>query len=244
MRCVFLSALCLGGGGCTVLPMSTRPPQPAHVPPLVGSIEAATYLGWRDGGNGCHTKWENMWLLRGVITEAQVPGPRATIHNTLYPIPQTRNVHPVLVQCWTNVEDDGPTLYQHWVNVSCLMGYPAEKTRCYNIGLTYLTLAIRQIKVLRAPSHPQNKTHCHNVGLTWYKHQWRWYYVKPTFYVPQHIAITWDWQHKALHPPPVPQQNTLLQRRCGVIQASATLVLRQTNVLRASTHCYNVGLTT
>ena len=34
---------------------------------------------------------------------------------------QTRDVQPMLVQCWASVEDDGPTLYQHWLNVSCLL---------------------------------------------------------------------------------------------------------------------------
>ena len=27
-----------------------------------------------------------------------------------------------LTQCWANVEDGGPTLKQHWVNVSCFLG--------------------------------------------------------------------------------------------------------------------------
>ena len=29
----------------------------------------------------------------------------------------------MLVQCWTYVYDVGPTLDQHWFNVSCLLGY-------------------------------------------------------------------------------------------------------------------------
>ena len=35
---------------------------------------------------------------------------------------QTGDFHPILVQCWPSVVDDGPTLYQHCVNVSCLLG--------------------------------------------------------------------------------------------------------------------------
>ena len=27
----------------------------------------------------------------------------------------------MLIQCWASVADDGPTLYQHWMNVSCLL---------------------------------------------------------------------------------------------------------------------------
>ena len=28
----------------------------------------------------------------------------------------------MLFQCWAGVEDGGPTLKQHWVNASCLLG--------------------------------------------------------------------------------------------------------------------------
>ena len=41
---------------------------------------------------------------------------------------QTRDVHPMLVQCWPTVCDAGPALYQHWVNVSCLLG--CSLTKC------------------------------------------------------------------------------------------------------------------
>ena len=29
----------------------------------------------------------------------------------------------MLFYCWADIEDSGPTLKQHWVNVSCLPGY-------------------------------------------------------------------------------------------------------------------------
>ena len=32
------------------------------------------------------------------------------------------SINPMLVQCEPIVSDTGPTLYQHWVNVSCLLG--------------------------------------------------------------------------------------------------------------------------
>ena len=35
---------------------------------------------------------------------------------------QTQCFNPMLVQCWASVEDGGPTLNQHWVDVSCLLG--------------------------------------------------------------------------------------------------------------------------
>ena len=31
-------------------------------------------------------------------------------------------IHPMLVHCESIVSDTGPTLYQHWVNVLCLLG--------------------------------------------------------------------------------------------------------------------------
>ena len=34
---------------------------------------------------------------------------------------QTRDVRPMWAQCWACVVDDGLTLYQHWVSVSCLL---------------------------------------------------------------------------------------------------------------------------
>ena len=34
----------------------------------------------------------------------------------------TRGIHPMLFQCWPTVFDAGPTLKQHWVNASCLLG--------------------------------------------------------------------------------------------------------------------------
>ena len=36
---------------------------------------------------------------------------------------RTRNVHPMLIQRWASVADDGTTLYQHWVNVSRLQAW-------------------------------------------------------------------------------------------------------------------------
>ena len=36
--------------------------------------------------------------------------------------PATREVEPILFLCWADVEDGGPTLKQHWLNLSCLLG--------------------------------------------------------------------------------------------------------------------------
>ena len=35
---------------------------------------------------------------------------------------QTRDVDVMLVWCWASVADGGPTLNQHWHNVSCILG--------------------------------------------------------------------------------------------------------------------------
>ena len=34
---------------------------------------------------------------------------------------QTKDVHSMLLSCWTSVADDDPTLPQHWINVSCFL---------------------------------------------------------------------------------------------------------------------------
>ena len=36
---------------------------------------------------------------------------------------QTRHVDPMFFYCWADVADGEPTLKQHWINVSCLMGW-------------------------------------------------------------------------------------------------------------------------
>ena len=44
---------------------------------------------------------------------------------------QTRDVDPMLAHCWPAVVDGGPAVNQHWVNISCLLGWshrPAART--------------------------------------------------------------------------------------------------------------------
>ena len=36
---------------------------------------------------------------------------------------QTRYIDQMSVYCWTSVEDNGPTLSRHWINVLCMLGY-------------------------------------------------------------------------------------------------------------------------
>ena len=39
---------------------------------------------------------------------------------------QSQDIHPMLFHCWATGEDGGPTLKQHRVNVSCLLGWTSE----------------------------------------------------------------------------------------------------------------------
>ena len=48
--------------------------------------------------------------------------PLLSAYNKLTLTQQARDIDPVLFQCWASVADAGPTLKQHWVNVSCLLG--------------------------------------------------------------------------------------------------------------------------
>ena len=46
---------------------------------------------------------------------------RLSLPSKQVPVPtgqQTRHVQPMLFYCWANVEDGGPTLKQHWFNIS------------------------------------------------------------------------------------------------------------------------------
>ena len=58
-----------------------------------------------------------------VLTTTLGPPPRNEIimNNRIITL-QTRDVDPILVYCWPNVYDAVPTLNQHWVSVSCLLG--------------------------------------------------------------------------------------------------------------------------
>ena len=43
---------------------------------------------------------------------------------------QTQNICIIFIQCWTNVEDVGPTLYKCYTNVLCLAGMDPDITVC------------------------------------------------------------------------------------------------------------------
>ena len=52
---------------------------------------------------------------------------------------QTRYSNPLLVQCWASVVDGGPTLDQHWFDVSCLLGSESKTLIqcCFNVGPSF-----------------------------------------------------------------------------------------------------------
>ena len=71
---------------------------------------------------------------------------------------QIRYVEPMLFYCWASVADNRPTLKQHWLNVSCLLGhnikiithdifcfFPSKQDTltqcCLNVGPLSATLA-------------------------------------------------------------------------------------------------------
>ena len=47
---------------------------------------------------------------------------------------QARGVDPMLVYCWASVADGGPTLKQHWFNVSFLLGRPRKPNVVLMVG--------------------------------------------------------------------------------------------------------------
>ena len=66
---------------------------------------------------------------------------------------QTRDINLVLVQCWTSVADAEPTLFQHCIYISCLLGslYPIERkmlSQCwFDVEPASKALVQQQIKI-------------------------------------------------------------------------------------------------
>ena len=56
-----------------------------------------------------------------------------SFHLLLHAFQQTRDIYPMLFQCWATVFDAGPTLNQHWVNGWCLLVCRRPHTQHYNI---------------------------------------------------------------------------------------------------------------
>ena len=75
-----------------------------------------------------YTKYFNVVRVKGLqyVADSDVISPVVdTLENNDFwiKITQTlRSKQEGLAQCWANVVDDGPTLYRHWLNDSCLLG--------------------------------------------------------------------------------------------------------------------------
>ena len=108
---------------------------------------------------------------------------------------QTRGIHPMLFQCWASVEDDGPTLKQHLVNVSCLLECPFKIiqeyievcSNIYNIAIYYTIQMEQWIIKWSTMTTPlkQRQTHTDPMShvcwviiymLTWYLKEYLNYY--------------------------------------------------------------------
>ena len=55
----------------------------------------------------------------------------------------------MLVQCWASVEENGTTLYQYWLNTSCLLGYIhyTQLLVCHQPTCKYNSLSVHQTEV-------------------------------------------------------------------------------------------------
>ena len=53
-----------------------------------------------------------------------------TVSFLLRNIPAAQNICLLIIQCWTNVKDVGPTLYKYYTNILCLL----DSILLYTIG--------------------------------------------------------------------------------------------------------------
>ena len=62
----------------------------------------------------------------------------------------------MLIQCWATVNDAGPTVNQHWFNVSCLLGHLYVNVSCLlssHIHTCYQLLSV--IRLCRIHADPE-----------------------------------------------------------------------------------------
>ena len=83
----------------------------SHQPDMTVVLENIEFPNPWDNPNAC-----------GRLNSSYVCDPSHVLKPHEGKAPQnTRDVQPMLVQCWDSVEDGSPTLYQHWLNVSCFL---------------------------------------------------------------------------------------------------------------------------
>ena len=68
----------------------------------------------------------------------------------------------MLFYCWAYVENDGPTLKQHWVNVSCLLGMYKGMYGCAVISHanTWAQIFINHHDILSAAKYAKKSPPC------------------------------------------------------------------------------------
>ena len=129
----------------------------------------------------------------GPAQEATRP---AHLHSISVSTHQTRDIQPVLEKCWTSVEDGGPTLNQHWVNVLYFLGInciPANMRHWPNVGLllghrlrrwpnSKPTLG-KRLMFARYMSHQSTEKirNKHDVGPMLCQHRIQWTNISPAF---------------------------------------------------------------
>ena len=98
--------------------------------PVIASVVRVTpvlqtQLAEQNVGLTSHTwaqRWVNDATLIGrstkLVRQLQDVNRYKTPAVNKYTTQQTRDSHPLLVQCWSSVYDAGPTLNQQWANVS------------------------------------------------------------------------------------------------------------------------------
>ena len=98
-----------GGGGILSMPLKT---------------DGNVCTGYIPANTGCST---NVVVMLGqrprrwaIIKSALVK--RVVFAGCAASCQKTRDIEPMLGQCWPSVYDAGPTLTRHWLDVSCLLG--------------------------------------------------------------------------------------------------------------------------
>ena len=86
------------------------------------------YLGKCDRGLTCIARGPAPELLQQVTSRSNLATKSQGICKTGEWLnnPATRDIEPMLGQCWADVVDGGPTLTRHWFNVSCLLNKDAR----------------------------------------------------------------------------------------------------------------------
>ena len=94
-----------------------------------------------------------------------------------------QNICITFIQCWTNVEDVGPTLYKCYTNVFCLLGNQPTKSQCRQIILCYYEfLFIHTVLFDYSRHNPVSTKHLYNICTMLDQRRRRWAYVVQMLY--------------------------------------------------------------